>query len=603
MSESAAPAEMPYIVSLSAAEDRTSDRTLLGGKGAALTRLVDAGLSVPEGFCVTTVAYRELLDEETRTMIRELSAIDPTDTDAIEVAGASLRDRLHEQRFPVSVRDAITDALSDVSGNRYAVRSSATAEDSPTTSFAGQHETYLNVPSDAVIDRVRDCMASLFTDRAIAYRARNDVSHTESAISVVVQRLIDADVSGVLFTADPTTGNRHTASIEASFGLGTGLVSGDVTGDTVRVDKRTSEIQAYEVNEQRRETRSQPDGGTETADRPAAERTARALTKRQIHTLTELGTEIEELFDRPQDIEWCLVDGDVSIVQSRPITSLFPVPEPKPADDQLHVYMSMGHGQAFAEAMPPLVCDLWKAYAQKSMSLFGLSPTTRWVAEAGGRIYVDITKPLTIGPLRRRLPTIMGSVSGSVGAALDELLARRGWAFRDGRTVRSALASVPQIVSAVLTGAKAGFPLLRMMIDGFVGAFIGAPVPPEEEAEKWNAWGEQIAARMRDPDTPAGRAHAAFNVWESITDFPSVGPLYAAFAVDVWLRRWADNEPSIADDVTAVGRGFPEELVTRINLGLGDLADVAREHPDVAAALKSDESLDEIESRAGAKRS
>ncbi|WP_233738230.1 PEP/pyruvate-binding domain-containing protein [Halocatena pleomorpha] len=591
----------PHVVSLSAADDGTADRALLGGKGAALTRLVDAGLSVPAGFCVTTVAYRELLDEETRTMIRELSAIDPTDTEAIETAGAGLRARLRNRAFRVSTRDAITDALSDVSGERYAVRSSATAEDHPTTSFAGQHETFLNVPSDAVIDRVRDCMASLFTDRAIVYRATNDVSHAQASIAVVVQRMINANVSGVLFTADPITGNRHTASIEASFGLGAGLVSGDVTGDTVCVDKRTGEIHEYDINEQRRETRSQPDSGTEAVERPATEHTARALTERQAHTLTELGTEIEGLFGRPQDIEWCLADGDVSIVQSRPITSLFPVPEPEPADDRLHAYISVGHGQAFAETMPPLVCDLWKAYTQRSMSLFGLSPTTQWVAEAGGRIYVDITKPLTIGPLRRRLPAIMSSVSGSVGAALDELLARRSGAFRDDQTVRSVLASVPQIVNAVLTGARAGFPLLRMMTDGFVGAFVGAPVPPDEEAAKWNAWGKQIAARMRDPDTPAGRARAAFNVWESITDFPPVGPLYAAFAVDVWLRRWADNEPSVADDVTAVGRGFPEELVTRINLGLGDLADVARDHPEVAAALRADESLSEIESSAGGK--
>lgn len=587
-----------YIVSLTDYEGDPPELSLVGGKGANLARLAGAGVAVPEGFCVTTAAYRRLIaDESIERMIDDLSVLDPSDTDTIEQRGATLRAAIREQELPAAAREAIITALETDNTDRYAVRSSATAEDRPSASFAGQQETYLNVPTESVIDRVRACIASLFTDRAIAYRARNNVSHTESAIAVVVQRMVSPDVSGVLFTADPTTGNRHTAVIEATLGLGSALVSGEVTGDTALVDRKTGEIEEYEPSEQQAMVRPRPEGNTETVEPPPDARDSRVLTDEQLRSLTEIGAEIEALFDRPQDIEWCLVDGEIAVVQARPITSLFPVPAPEPADDQLHVYMSIGHGQAFAEALPPLVRDIWMAYAQTAFSAFGVD--SGWGAEAGGRIYIDITPFLRVGPLQGRIAQMMSSVSGSIGAALDDLLARRGEDIRENWTAREALTALPEIVHTVGTSAKNSRPLLRSMVGGFAGAFIGAPVPPEQEEERWTAWGERIVAKMRESDTHTERVHAAFDVGSHLTDFPSLGPLYAAFTVDMWLRRWAEKDQSVAEDVTAVSRGFPKELVTRINLGLGDLADVAREHPEVADALRAGKSLETIRSCAG----
>lgn len=586
----------PSVVTLANKGD-PPDITLVGGKGENLARLVDAGFPVPDGFCVTTAVYRELIDDETiREMIQALSELDATDTDAVETAGAALRTEIRRQELTAETRKAIETALENTETDRYAVRSSATAEDLPSASFAGQQETYLNIPRDEVIGRVRDCVASLFTDRAIAYRARNDVSHEKAEIAVVVQRQLTPDASGILFTADPVTGNRRMASIEAGRGLGEALVSGETTGDTVRIDRKTGNIEEYEIGAQQQMVRSQPEGGTETVEIDQA-RNSRVLTDEQVHALTELGTEIEALFDCPQDIEWCLTDGEVQIVQARPITSLFPVPSPNPTDGRLHAYVSMGHGQAFAEAMPPLVCDLWMAYMQESMTLLGFGSERQWAAEAGGRVYVDITPLLTVGLLRRRVPELLGGISGSVGVALGELLARRGEQFHTEWTVRSVLRLLPQIVYSGVTGVKASYPLLRMMLSGFIGSFIGAPTPPRQEEAKWNAWGTHIATQMRAPDTPTERANAALDMGESIAELPSIGSLYAALAVDVWLRRWAKKEPSVADDVDAVGRGFPKELVTRINVGLGDLADVAREHPEVTEALRDGEPLETIESK------
>lgn len=588
----------PFVIPLSNNEDDRPSLALVGGKGINLVRLADAGIAVPEGLCVTTAVYRRLIDTDSiERMIQGLATLDPTDTDAIEQAGTALRTEIRGQELPTEARQTIEEALAETNTDRYAVRSSATAEDLPSASFAGQQETYLNVPGDQVIERVGDCMASLFTDRAIAYRARNDVSHEESAIAVVVQRMVAPDASGVLFTADPRTGNRNVAVIEAVLGLGEALVSGEITGDTVRVDERTGEIEEYEVGKQRLAVRSNPAGDTERVELQPEQREHRVLTDEQIHTLTKLGSEIEALFDRPQDIEWCLADGDIYIVQARPITALFPVPTPEPADDRLHVYMSMGHGQAFAEALPPLVCDLWKAYVQTSFSAFGID--SGWVAEAGGRIYIDITPVLRLGPLQRRTAETMGGVSGAISAALHDLLERRGGQLRENWTVPKALMALPGFVRTLGMGVKNSLPLLQSMLGGFAGAFIREPVPAEQEEEKWTTWGTEIATKMRAPDSLSERVHAAFDVWGPITDLPTIGPLYAAFAVDVWLRRWAENNPAVREDVEAASRGFPKELVTRINVGLGDLADVAREHPEVERALRAGESLDSIESCAG----
>ncbi|MDL5360474.1 PEP/pyruvate-binding domain-containing protein [Halalkalicoccus sp. NIPERK01] len=601
-------------------DERATDRSLVGGKGANVARLVAAGLPVPPGFCVTTRVYERLIDDPAiRERIHDLSAIDPADTTALADAGAALRARVEGAEIPTEVRGAIEtalDATASGSERAYAVRSSATAEDRPEASFAGQQETYLNVRgADEVVERVRDCMASLFTDRAIAYRARNGVPHEDVAIGVVVQRMVSPDVSGILFTADPTTGNRFVASIDAGRGLGEALVSGLAAGDEVRVDTRTGEILEYEVGDQRVAVRSLPEGGTETIELAPADRAERVLTDEQVRSLVGLGTRIEALFGCPQDVEWCLADGEFSVVQARPITSLFPVPSPPPADDRLHVYYSMGHAQAFGEAMPPLVRDVWLAYIRTSMAEWGLAPDANWATEAGGRIYIDLTPLLRVGPLRRRLPTQLASMSEAVGAAVADVLERRGEEFERERTAGETLATALRLTRTVSTGARMGFPVTSSMVDGLLGAFVGAPNPPEYEEARWTAWGRTVAAEVRAPDTLDARVRAVFAFSAGTTDFPAIGPLYAALLAGGWLGwRFPDESDAVhgtevpvgqsepfdgSDDVNAVGRGFPHELVTRINLGLGDLADVARDHPAVVEALREGAPIEEIESVEG----
>ncbi|WP_436344377.1 PEP/pyruvate-binding domain-containing protein [Natronorubrum sp. FCH18a] len=586
----------PYVVSLT--DPEATDRALVGGKSANLARLTAAGMPVPSGFCVTTVAYRRLVDDEAlRDSIGELSDLDPTDTEAIAAAGAAVRERIRDLEVPAEVRDAIENAYDEhASGpeDAYAVRSSATAEDLPEASFAGQQETFLNVRGiDDLVDRVRACVASLFTDRAIAYRARNDISHEEVALSVAVQRMLEPDTSGILFTADPTTGNRRITSIEAGLGLGEALVSGAATADSVRFDTRSADIVDYEVNDQRVAVRSNPEGGTETIELRPRDRTKRVLTDEQVRTLAALGEDVEELFGRPQDVEWCLEDGDVYLVQSRPITSLFPVPSPEPDDDRLHVYVSLGHAQAFAEAMPPLVRDIWLSYTQTTFAEFGFGAETQWAAEAGGRVYMDVTTFLRTPGVRNGVPNYMAGTSEPMGDALEDLLERRGDAFRDDRSVVDTVAAAPTLAGSAWTATKASVPFVSSMLDGLPGAFVGDPALPANEEAKWTAWGTNIAAAVRATDDTADRVRAVFDSLDEAIDFPPAGPLFAALIAGEVL---AGLFPDAPEDVNAVGRGFPNEVVTRINLGLGDLADVARAHPAVADALRRDASLEEIES-------
>ena len=222
------------------------DLGLVGGKGANLGEMTRAGFPVPGGFCVTTDAFRAFLEGagDTAALFARLAALNPEDTEAVRRAGDETRARLRTAPIPDAVSAVVEAAWRDAGADHsYAVRSSATAEDLPGASFAGQQDTYLNVRGrEALLEKVRNCWVSLFTDRAISYRARNGFDHRRVLLSVVVQRMVFPEVSGILFTADPIDGRRQVVSIDAGFGLGEALVSGLVSAGLYKVDKRTGDL-------------------------------------------------------------------------------------------------------------------------------------------------------------------------------------------------------------------------------------------------------------------------------------------------------------------------------------------------------------------------
>jgi rifampicin phosphotransferase len=309
----------------------------VGGKGALLGELSRIeGIRVPAGFCVTTDAFRGIMAGEPSIDDRlDLLSRQTLDEQAmIRMISAEIRRGLEGVAIPEELEAAIGDRLARLGEHAaYAVRSSATAEDLPGASFAGQYDTYLNVVGlGAVLQHVTRCWASLFSERAVTYRLRNGFDHHRVEMAVVVQQMVVPQAAGILFTADPVTSNRNVASVEASFGLGEALVSGLVNPDTFKV--RDGEVVARAVRQE------QP-----------------ALTDAQVVRLVELGRRIEAHFGRPQDIEWRRADDHFWIVQSRPITTLFPIPDA--ADRENHVYVSVGHQQMMTDAMRPLTDPSW----------------------------------------------------------------------------------------------------------------------------------------------------------------------------------------------------------------------------------------------------
>ena len=367
------------------------DRThvaLVGGKGANLGELsrID-GLRVPPGFCVTTNAFRRItaLSPSIDEQLELLALVDPGDRESIRTLSATIRQTIEHIVIPDDLAAAITGTLAGFDDRTaYAVRSSATAEDLPTASFAGQQDTFLNVVGPAAILRhISRCWASLFSERAVAYRLRNGIDHRSVRMAVVVQQMVDAQAAGVMFTADPVTSNRRVVSVEAVVGLGEAHVSGLVNADVYEV--RDGEVVATSV---------------------AAEQ--RVLTDAQVVDLAQLGRRIEAHFGRPQDIEWCLADDGFQIVQSRPITTLFPIPAVD--DEDNHVYVSVGHQQMMTDPMKPL-----------GLSLFQLTALPRMHA-AGGRLFVEVTERLASPATRAGLLDVLGRSDPLIRDALQTVI-------------------------------------------------------------------------------------------------------------------------------------------------------------------------------------
>ena len=265
------------------------DLPRVGGKGANLGALVRAGVSVPPGYCVTTEAFEDFiaaLPDSDRHFVA-LEALDGNDVAAARTVAEAMREALENVVMPPAVATAVLEAWRHLGSERpLAVRSSATAEDLPGASFAGQQDTYLNiVGEDPLLDAVRRCWISLFTDRAVLYRARNRFGHRAVRLSVVVQQLVDPEISGILFTADPISGHRGIVSIDAGFGLGEALVSGLISADLYRVDRKQHSVLLAQPGDKAFAIRSVAGGGTRQEPLSDTMRRARALNDSQVLAL------------------------------------------------------------------------------------------------------------------------------------------------------------------------------------------------------------------------------------------------------------------------------------------------------------------------------
>jgi rifampicin phosphotransferase len=544
---------------------------VVGGKGALLGELSRIeGVRVPAGFCVTTDAFERILAEAPSIDDRLdwLSRLDPDDRDAIRRLSAEIRGALEGIAIPEDPAAAITRSVARLGEQAaYAVRSSATAEDLPTASFAGQQDTYLNVLGPAaILQNVSRCWASLFTERAVTYRLRNGFDHRKVRMAVVVQQMVFAQAAGILFTADPVTSNRKIATVEASFGLGEALVAGLVNADVYKV--RDGEVVAKAVATKRLAIHASPAGGTQEKAIEPERQEQPALTDAQVVRLVQLGRRIEAHFGRPQDIEWCLVDDGFQIVQSRSITTLFPIPAA--SDHANHVYVSVGHQQMMTDPMKPLGLSFWQLTTPRPMS------------EAGGRLFVDVAQRLASPTTGAATLEALGRSDPLIGDALQTILERADF--------------IPILADEGPGGTSAGGPQPPIETD---------PVIVAELIERSHA---SIATLKHDIRTKSGSALLDFiladiqELKRILFDPRSFQVFMAAMEATWWLNEqlqaWL-GEKNAADTLT---QSVPHNVTAEMGLALLDVADVIRAHPDVVAFLQHVEDegfLDELPTLAG----
>jgi rifampicin phosphotransferase len=362
----------------------------VGGKGASLARLVTAGLPVPDGFHITTEAYNRFVDENNlqASIQAALERVDLQHPATLEAASTAIREMFARAQTPPNAASAIAQAYAELAGRdpAVAVRSSATAEDLPEASFAGQQETYLNVQGvSGVLHAVKRCWGSLWTARAIGYRARQGIDPGGVSLAVVVQTLVYAEAAGILFTANPVNGRRDQVMISAAWGLGEAVVGGLVTPDALIVDKASGMVVDRQTADKQVMT-ARLNGGTQEQPVPDVLRRAPVLDDSTAAELVRLGVQIEALYGMPMDIEWALADGAFAILQARPITALpsAALPEPE-APAMIEWKLPNPKGQymrgSVVDFLPDPVSPLFATLAIPAISRVGvkevLKPLTR----------------------------------------------------------------------------------------------------------------------------------------------------------------------------------------------------------------------------------
>ncbi len=559
----------PLVMPL--ARIRATDLPLVGGKGANLGELVSQGFPVPEGFCVTTAAFRQFVAAcpQAEAFYAQLDALRPQDLDAVRQVGAQMRVALLATPVPEPLADAILEAWRTIGTQwPYAVRSSATAEDLPDTSFAGQQDTYLNVrDAEALLEAVRRAWASLFTDRAILYRLRQGFDHRHVALAVVIQRMVPAEKSGILFTANPVSGHRYTLVVNASFGLGEAIVAGLVTPDTYRVDKRTGRVLCREIAAKALAILPRPEGGTQQVNLPPEQQRHPTLSAEELHALTDLGRRVEAHYGQPQDIEWAFAEGQLYLLQSRPITTLYPIEGLASPDGSLRVYFSVGHQQGMTRAMAPLSLSSFPIFLPVGRDPDGLG--SPYLRASGGRLFLDIT-PLLRHPLYRRVVmSVTAQFDALAPAMLRQLLQQPGL-----RKVRPAPLGWAQVRLALPIARRVFDALWRRDLTGFV--------------ERINVLQDDIVAEIRHrlQAVPPGKPQLKTSVdilHHMFAHFLHWVPEAGAGIVALRLLPRLARRYLPPEQAEALIGGIPGNVVNEMNLALGDLADLARQSPALVA--------------------
>ena len=556
---------------------------IVGGKGANLGELARIkGIDVPDGFCVSTEAYKRIIEETPSLdrLLNQLSLLKADKRNQIGELCKEIRHVIEEITIPHDITEDVTRYLSLFGKtNAWAVRSSATAEDLPGASFAGQQDTYLNVIGNKnILKHISKCWASLFTERAVIYRIQNGFDHRKVLLAVVVQKMVFPQAAGILFTADPVTSNRKVVSIDASFGLGEALVSGIVNADLYKVSN--GKIVDKKISDKKLAIYAAKDGGTQEHKIEPGMQHIQALTDEQISQLERIGRKIEEHFGTPQDIEWCLsastgeAEDKFYIVQSRPITTLFPVPRAN--DKENHVYVSVGHQQMMTDPIKPLGISVWRMTGP------------RLTYTGGGRLFVDVAMGLASPVSRQNLLDVLGHSDPLIKDALINVIERNDFIKFDANeksdpgTIKShkgmssadilaEAGSDPEIVSKLIRASETSLSALKHTIQTKSGLDV------------FDCIREDMQQRV-----------------QRTSDMKNLSVIMAAIHASAWINEHMNDwlgEKNVADTISL---SVPNNVTSEMGMALLDVAEIIRPYPDIIAFLsrhdgiKDDNFLDEL---------
>ncbi len=541
---------------------------IAGGKGMNLAKMAQAGLPVPGGFLLTTDAYQSYVTAnglaEKIAGILNGPAVQLDDPDSLQTISTRIRALFAQGEMPAALRKEIMAAHAPFAAVPLAVRSSATAEDLPEMSFAGQQDSFLNVVGvDPFLQAVVECWSSLWTARAIGYRTRNGIDHQEVALAVVAQQMVQSEASGVLFTANPLTGKRDETVIDATLGLGEALVAGLVSPDHYVVDSANNHILSKELGEKGTVIRSVAQGGTETI---TGGNPSQAISDEAILALAEMGQKTASIFGAPQDIEWGWANGKIYILQSRPVTSLFPVPAGVEQTGGLRVMFSFGAVQGMLDPMTPFGQDAIRGVLGNGTTAFNVEyaiEKQKFALTAGERLWLDLTPFMRHKQGRKLIQNGLSMIEPATQQAWESLLEDERLQPNHGfklRHLRRVFPILPRILRQILRAMRR----------------------PDAVREKVN---QEIDGIVADYDQ---RFQATTNLAERVALFetaltdlfpiaiPRLFPLAVAGLMS-WriLHRLADRIPN-APNTLLLSRALPHNVTTEMDLALWETAQKIR---------------------------
>lgn len=552
----------------------------VGGKAENLSRLINVGFPVPDGFCVTTAAYEIVASNPTvQSVMAELQNWNGLPDGEYQNLSVNARKALLSAPLPPKLEADIRRAYTQMDPDHklpVAVRSSATAEDLPEASFAGLQDTYLNISgSDQVVASVRACWSSLWSDRAIAYRA--GTQHANGVeLAVVVQRLVPAVTAGVLFTANPLTGRRHETVIDAAWGLGEAVVSGLVVPDHFVIDTEENTILERSLGSKQVAIYMNPKGGTQT-EQVNLDHNDFCLDDRQIFQLVELGNQIAAAFGQPQDIEWVIdQNAKIWVVQARPITTLYPLPSAMANSESLQAHYSINASQGMERPFTPLGESLFRLLVSSVASFAGFPPADRYVgpsflSEAGGRLFLNISKALRHKIARTIVLGMVEIAESRAGAALAQLAQDPRFAFQP---------------DSLVSFARRGLSFfIRARLPVYVLQSLIHPKGTVARVARLRSFFEN-QVHSQDPLDHAGiftdidHLFSVQSVRRLLGIMPSV--LLPGMILRGVVGKLLKGKAS-AKEIEEVFQSAPDNPTMTMNLSLGELANLVRALPDLEA--------------------